>query len=135
MPITEPEWNSIRALVESVSADVSGARNFFTTGKVLKRDENKKLIWLEEFGDQPIPLVAFDYEVKYYDETPNGTTVPSTGASSPFKTKTKTVKAKVLVPKVGETVLVARELGTRRLPRCLGVILAKPGDWLVAEVE
>lgn len=135
MPITEPEWNSIRSLIENVSADVSGARGFFTTGKVIKRDEGKKIVWLEEFGDQPIPLVAFTYNVKYYDETPGGTTVPSTGSPSPHTTRTKTVKAEIQVPKVGETVLVARELGTRRLPRCLGVILAKPGDWLVAEVE
>lgn len=122
-------------MIETVAADISGARNFFTTGKVIKRNVAKKLVWLEDFGDQPIPLVAFSYQVKYYDETPNNTNVPTVGSASPFTTRTKTVTAEVQVPKIGDTVLVARELGTRRLPRCLGVILAKPGDWLVAEVE
>lgn len=116
-----------------IAAEISGSRGFFTTGKVIKRDVSKRLVWLEEFGDQPVPIVAFDYDVKYYDETPNGTTVPASGSASPFKTKTKTVVTRVRVPNVGDTVLVARELGTRRLPRCLGVIQGK--DWLVAETE
>jgi len=133
MPISEGEWNSIRNLVERVAADVSGNRNFFTTGKVIKRDEDKMLVWIEEFGDQPIPLVFFDYEVKYYDETPNGTTVPSAGSSSPFQTNSKKAKVKVIVPKIGDTVLVARELGSRRLPRCLGKLQGK--GWIVAESE
>lgn len=121
MPILEAEWTSIRSMIERVVADIAGRRDsYFITGKVIKRDEGKRLVWLKEFGDQPIPIVSFDYTVKYYDDTTTGT-------------KVKTAKAKVDVPKIGATVLVARELGSRRLPRCLGIIQGI--DWLVAEVE
>lgn len=133
MAITEPEWQSIRALIEVVSAEVSGNRNFFTTGKVIKRDTEQKLVWIEDFGDQPIPLVAFDFEINYYDETPQGTTAVAAGNAQPYAVTKKKVMAKVQVPKIGETVLVARELGSRRLPRCLGVIMGK--GWIVPESE
>lgn len=133
MPISEPEWTSIRTMIEAVASDISGTRNFFTTGKVIKRDVENMLVWLEEFGDQPIPLVLFDYEVKYYDETPNGTTAVAAGTDQPFNVKTRKVTATVLVPKIGDTVLVARELGSRRIPRCLGVIRGK--GWIVPETE
>lgn len=32
------------------------------------------------------------------------------------------VNSTVIVPEIGDTVLIARELGTRALPRCLGII-------------
>lgn len=131
--ITEPEWASIRTLIEIVAAEMSGNRNFFTTGKVIKRDETKKLVWIEDFGDQPIPIIGFDHEIEYYDETPKGTIAVVAGGASPYKVVKKKVKVKTLVPKIGDTVVVARELGSRRLPRCLGVIQGK--GWIVAESE
>lgn len=134
MPITEGEWASIRSMVEIVSAEVSGNRaSYFTTGKVIKRDEKTMCVWIEDFGDQPIPVVSYEYEVKYYDETPKGTTAVAAGNSQPSKTRVNTVQVKCKLPKVGDTVFVAREMGTRRLPRCLGVILGK--NWIVAESE
>lgn len=134
MAILETEWASIRSMIERVVSEISGRRDsFFITGIVIKRDETKMLVWLKEFGDQPIPIVSFDYTVKIHDGTPEGTVGVAVGAAQPFKTQVKTVKVKVSVPKIGESVLVARELGSRRLPRCLGVIQGK--DWLVAEVE
>jgi hypothetical protein len=134
MPISEPEWASIRNMVETVVGDMAGNRaSHFTTGKVIKRDETKKLVWLEEFGDQPIPIIGFDYEVKYYYASSAGLSTPATGGGLPSKTITKTVKVKVKVPKVGDTVVVAREFGSRRIPRCLGVIQGK--GWIVAESE
>lgn len=134
MPITEGEWASIRSLVDVAVGETVGNRgSYFTTGKVIKRDEAKRLVWLEDFGDQAIPLVGFKYEIKYYDETPNGTVGVAVGAAQPFRTRTKTIVVTPQVPKVGEIVVVAREMGTRRLPRCLGVILGK--DWVTAESE
>lgn len=134
MAISEPEWTSIRTMIEAVVGDIAGNRSVhFTTGKVIKRDELQKLVWLEEFGDQPIPIVGFDYEVKYYDQTPAGTTAPAVGGSSPYKTITKIVQTKVKVPKIGDIVFVAQEFGSKRLPRCLGVIQGK--GWIVPETE
>jgi len=134
MPISEPEWTSIHTLIEQVAPAVSGRLDsYFFTGKVIKRDEKNKCVYLKEFGDQPIPLVYFDFEVKYYDETPKGTTSVAAGNSQPHKTRTKTVNVTVKVPKVGQSVLVVRELGTRRLPRCLGVIQGK--NWISKEPD
>lgn len=113
MPITEGEWVSIRTMIESL-ANKKG--EYFTTGKVLKRDEGNKLVWTAEFGDQPIPLVAFDYCVNYYD-------TDNTGIVSK-----KTATIEVQVPKIGEIVIIAKELGVNRLPRCLGVL--KGRNWI-----
>lgn len=119
MPISEPEWLSITKLAEKVAARVSGKKDdYFVTGKVLKVDEKNRCVYMREFGDQAIPIVGFDYEVKYYDD--NGTSVSA-----------KKVIAKAVMPKRGDTVLVAREMGTNRLPRCLGVLQGK--NWIVAE--
>ena len=115
--ITEQEWNSIRAACEKIAAQVSGRRNeFFQTGIVSKRDEKNRLIWLKGFANDPIPVVGFEYEIKYYDTNADGVVVAR--------------KAKVMptVPKVGQSVLVAYELGISRLPRCVGVILGT--NWI-----
>lgn len=134
MPIDREEWRSIRALVENLTG---GKGEYFVTGKVIKRDVKRKLVWLKEFGDQAIPLVAFDYEVRYYDDNSKGRQisvpihvdeVPYSGTAIvgvPNKNTPKTAKVTVMVPKVGETVLVARELGTSRIPRCLGVLMGR----------
>ena len=122
MPISEPEWQSIRAMIERVTTQISGHKGiYFTTGKVIKRDTVNFCVYLREFGDQPIPIVGFDYTVNYYD-------TDATGAIHK-----KTSKIKVQVPKLGEAVLVISELGSQRLPRCVGVIKGK--NWLIAEEE
>ena len=132
--ITEREWTSISAMVEKIIKNQIGLKSsFFVTGKVIKVDAVNKCVFLKDFGDQPIPLVYFDYQLKYYDETPNGTTAVSAGSTQPYKTRTRTVKAEVVMPTVGQTVLVAREMGTARLPRCLGVIQGK--KWLVSDTD
>lgn len=112
--ITEPEWESIRTLIES---KVGARGEYFVTGKVVKADPDNMLVWLHEFGDQPIPIFTFDYEVKYIDTQPSGRPLRriSTGQGHHKKVLP-------LCPLVGQTVIVARELGTRRLPRCLGVL-------------
>lgn len=132
--LTDGDFRSIRQFVERIVRDMFGSRfDYFVTGTVIKRDELKKLVWLEEFGDQPIPVVAFNYEVKYYDESVKGTNYGTSGSAAQYKTYVKKAVAEILVPKVGETVLVARELGIGRLPRCLGVIQGK--GWIVREDE
>lgn len=113
MPLHEGDFRSIRALVERMLGQKG---EYFTTGTVIKRDELRNVVWLEEFGDQAIPLVAYDYEVKYYD---------ASGA--------KLAKVRPLLPKVGQTVVVARELGSRRLPRLIGIL--RGTDWISTEED
>lgn len=118
--ITEPEWNSIAAMAEKVAIQVSGRRSeYFRTGTVVKRDEVNRLVWIEDFANDPLPLVAFDYEVKYYDTDANGNLIARKAKVTP------------VVPKVGQTVVIAYESGLSRLPRCIGVLLGQ--NWIETE--
>ena len=45
----------------------------------------------------------------------------------------KDLKTEVAMPKVGDTVLIVLEMGTHRLPRCVGVIQSK--DYMVPSEE
>jgi hypothetical protein len=122
MPISEPEWLSVASMVEKIVKRIIGTRaDFFVTGKVSKVDKANKCIFMKEFGDQPIPIVGFDSEVKYYDTDNTG------------KIIAKKATVTVVMPKVGATVLVAREMGLRRMPRCLGVVQGK--NWMTPEAE
>jgi hypothetical protein len=112
MPLSHDDWREIQRLITSM---VSQQGETFTQGKVVKSDQQKKLVWLKEFGDQPIPCIAFDYSVKYYYEDASGNLIPR-------KTNAYSKEVEMLVPRVGEIVLVARHMGSRRLPKCLGVI-------------
>lgn len=134
MPINEPEWASIANFVEKIVRRIAGSKaDYFVTGKVVKVDTPNKCIFMAEFGDQPIPIAGFDYEVAYYDETPRGTTSIAAGGAQPYITNKKSAIVTLVMPKKGQTVLVAREMGTSRMPRCLGVILGK--NWIVPEYE
>lgn len=74
MPISEPEWTSIRSMIERTIRQLIGSKaDFFITGKVLKVDALNKCIYMKEFGSQAIPIVAFEYDVPVYDHTPSGT--------------------------------------------------------------
>lgn len=119
MPMSEQEWVSVAAVAEKVSRKVSGRRNeYFQTAIVSKRDVNNRLIWLKG-GNDPIPIIDFEHEVKYYD-------TDETGQAVVRKAIVQTV-----VPKVGQTVLVAFEMGVSTNPRCLGVIQSK--NWFSEE--
>lgn len=105
--LTDSDWASIYSWYEKASGKTQGQT---LMSKVIKRDEANKLIWIAELGDQPIPLLAFDYEVKYYDTDAAGAIIE------------KKAKVQPMVPEVGDHVFVAMERGTRRLPRCLGKV-------------
>jgi hypothetical protein len=119
MAITEPEWASIRALVQRMVGH-GGKDNFFSA-RVVKNDVAKKLVWVQELGNQPIPLVGFDYSVKFYDTNASGTVLPQTAVASPK------------VPDVGDTVFIVKEMGAQSLPRCLGTIQGR--GWILPEDE
>jgi len=119
MAIEDPEWESIYQFCTKIVEQVAGrAGDHFFTDTVIKNDVKQNLVWVKELGDTPIPLFTFDYEAKYYDESPRGTGL-SFGA---YKVYPKFAKVKVKCPKIGEVVLIAREMGMNRLPRCLGVL-------------
>ena len=107
MALSDADWNSIYTAIAKAIPP-----NEVVYGKVVKRDEKKKLIWLKEFGEQPIPLVGFNGTVTVYDETAQGV-------------KKKVVKVEPQVPRVGELVVVLRQMGVRRLPKCVGVVLSR----------
>ncbi len=113
-------WNTIQQLV---AESTPGSEVVY--GQVIDRDEDKMLVWLEDFGDQPIPIVGFRYTVNVYDESPRGTTVPAQGQSSPYQTYKKQFKVKTECPKIGDTVVVLRQMGSRRLAKCVGIVLSK----------
>jgi hypothetical protein len=113
MPLSHSDWESIyQAIQRALPA------HEVTYGAVVKRDVKRKLVWLKEFGDQPIPLVGFKGEVTYYDTTPTGV-------------KKKVAKIEPEVPNVGEIVVVLRQMGSRRLPKCVGVVLSRPGSYVI----
>lgn len=129
MPVEEAEWTSIFNLVErEVERIIGRRRDYFLLTVVDKRDEIRNLIWVEEFGPTPVPCFMFDYEVIYYDT--------KAGGGPPFNTNTvnkKFAKVRPLCPLIGDTVLIAREMGADRLPRCLGVL--RSFDFILDEDE
>jgi hypothetical protein len=122
MGLNSEDFASIANHVElEVGRLIGRRRDPFFSAIVTKRDTKNNLIWCaREMGDQPIPLVGFDYEITYFDESPRGT-----GGGGSFKTYKKTAKAKLMVPKVGEVVLIVREMGYDGHPRCVGVIQSR----------
>lgn len=113
--ISEGEWISIRRLIQRMG---SRRGEEVYTGYVIKADQNKKLVYLREFGTQAIPMVGQDFEVTYYD-----TQYKLVGSTLKATTVKKTAKITQMVPKVGSSAVVLRELGTGRLPRCLGRLI------------
>lgn len=121
MAITEGEWASIGAMATKIAEKVSGGRRGFLTARVIKRDENNKLVWVRELGGQAIPVVGLDYNVKYYDTDSSGTVNVKKAVISPA------------VPKIGQNVFIILEMGEASLPRCLGTIQGR--NWLESEDE
>ncbi len=113
--LTNADWREIEAFVSRIA---SKGGEPFVQGKVVASDSARKVVFLKEFGDTPIPVVGFDYQVKYSYKEPTGVTTIK-------KTKPYSNEVEILVPRVGDTVLVAQHFGTRRLPKCLGVIKSK----------
>jgi hypothetical protein len=120
MAISDAEWESIRQLIDRKGS--SRAEEFYT-GKVVKVDSTNRNVYLTQFGQQPIPIVAQDFQITYYDSVWNESLKRNVSQK-------KTAKATVIMPKKGDIVLVAREMGTARLPRCLGKVLG--AKWVIA---
>jgi hypothetical protein len=111
MALNDSDWAQIYEALEN-----SQRGSEISYGKILAVDKTRLLIKVEDFGDQWIPLVGFRQTTKVYDD--NGTNV-----------KPKTYTSVIDPPKVGEIAVVLRQFGSRRLPKCVGVILSK-GGWV-----
>jgi hypothetical protein len=115
--ISEREWASIGALITKITGKAN--KRQFITGKVVKNNTGNKTVWLKELGAQAIPVVGFDYDVKYYDTDSTGTV------------NVRHMTATPKTPKVGQIVVVALELGDQSIPRCIGVVQGK--NWITSE--
>jgi hypothetical protein len=63
MALSEDDFASIKTLVERTISDRGEP---FITGKVIKRDVPRQLVWLAECGDQPIPVIDFKLITNVY---------------------------------------------------------------------
>lgn len=128
MSLTHGQWAAIQEMVNNMLA---AQGEYFVQDVVVKSDPVRQLIWTKEFGDQPIPIFAFDYQVKYYSNTTTSVSGATPGpytivnSLTPRLSKPYTKEVQVLTPRKGDVVLVARHLGARRLPKCLGVLRSK----------
>lgn len=138
MPLLKQEWSEI---LTTINRQIAKIGKSFTQDEVVKSDKLKMLVWTKEYGDTPIPIVAFQYEVKVWDTQPAGlewevvTGESSTVAIVKTQKLPTIYKVTPVVPKPGEQVLIARLLGSRRLLRCLGVIQADPKDYKIQVTE
>lgn len=113
--LTHPEWNEIYTVIKKMIGDLGEP---FVQATVIKSDAARKVVFCKEFGDVPIPIFAHYYQVKYtYKDNAGRTIIQKTPAYSP--------DVEVLVPKVGDIVLIAQHLGSRSLPKCIGVLFSK----------
>jgi hypothetical protein len=123
MPLDYSDWDKIQSFLSKMLAERG---EYFLQAEVVKNDPDNKLVWVKELGDTPIPLLAFDYQITYYFNEPTGNTTAVGTAVNKQTVKRKTNQysrdVEVLVPRVGDVVLIAKMMGSRRLPKCLGVI-------------
>ena len=103
--ITSGEWQSIHTAIQR-SAKVPPIKH----SKVTKRDKTERKVWLHDYGDDSVPMAAFEYEISFYDE------------------ESGTIQQATLLPKipdVGDTVLVNEAMASRGLARITGVVPKK----------
>ena len=230
MALTENDFASIKTMVNDA---ITEQGQTFLTSQVVKNDPLRKLVWVKELGDQPIPVIDFQQMVDIYsfaatveplhlvgaagepafqngwgnfasgyvpvafykdpfevvhlqglafggtvnnaiftlpvgyrpsdshlfatdggnaharvDIASNGNVSLSIVGSghtslskisfraatpSPEQIQKRSGSSNLVMPKEGETVLIAFERGTRRLPRCLGVIQSQ--DYIQAQED
>lgn len=117
--LSKTDWFNIDRRIENIVGKFSSPT--LAQGIVIKADANKNLVWLKEFGDQPIPVYTFDYDIKYYDTQPTGVSGATVNTRLVVKKAVVTPKC----PKVGETVLILKQFGSRALPKCIGVLRSR----------
>jgi hypothetical protein len=116
--LTEYDWAMIYKAIES---RVQPSEIVY--GEVIRRDIKHRLVWIDEFGDQPIPLVGFNYNVPVLDVEPLGSIVDP-DLDIQMIPRQRAFSGNVIVPQIGEVVLVLRQFGRNRLPHCIGTALS-----------
>lgn len=119
MPLDRGDWAMIDRRINELAQNAPQ----FAQGVVIKADAKKNLVWVSEFGDQPIPIYTFDYDIKYYDTRPNGNV--TSGQPVPTQLLRQQAIVTPKCPQVGDIVLIARQYGSRSLPKCLGVLRSR----------
>lgn len=104
--LDKSDWN---AIYEAIRRETPV--NEIVYGKVTAQDIKQKRVKVDVTGDQWLPLVGFNGKITYYDET--GTVTDKKIASIEYD-----------VPKIGQIAVVMRQMGERRLGKCVGIILS-----------
>lgn len=117
-------WN---AILEAIRSEQMPRE--ITFGKVHHRDVANMVIWVEEFGDTAIPLAAFESGFAYYDTDATGAVNKRYDASD----GDPAYKTHLIVPRVGQTAVIANPWGNGRFPVCIGVLQSTPGSFWQGE--
>lgn len=117
--LTEADWNNIYKVIRS---EITPTEIIF--GEVIKRDVKHRLVWVDELGDQPIPLVGFNNNVTVYDVEPFENIV-DVDLDVQSSSRQRVFTSDVIVPQVGEVVMILRQFGQNRLPHCIGTALTE----------
>lgn len=116
-------WNGIADLVGR-----SRSPREVYYAKVSRSDPENNLVWVKDFGEIAIPLVAHGHFMHYYDEHPTGANVVD---GTPVATQTTKRKGTVEIacPNKGDLVVILDPWGAKRFPICIGVIQSNKGFW------
>jgi hypothetical protein len=124
--IDNHEWNAIRDMIQQLLPAES-----VVFDRVTKRDTVDKLVWTKEYGNLALPLVSFQYGFAYYDTqlTANPTnTFPVRSHQvrrEDLTNQNVNFKTRLIVPKVGDMVVILDRYGVKRHPVCIGVTESK----------
>ena len=92
-------------------------------GEVIKRDTKHKLVWINELGDQPIPLIGFGANLTAFDVVPDGNIVDVDMDMNTVANQ-RIFQIDPITPQLGQKVCVIRQFGLNRLAHCIGIALS-----------
>lgn len=118
--LSDAIWNAIADLVRR-----SDSQREVYHVEVTKVDKTRNVLFADEFGDIGIPVVAHSLGHSFYDTQPDGS-VQKKGAD--YETN-DAYQAKIIMPMVGERVVVLDPGGSKSVPICIGVIQSPNGYW------
>lgn len=124
--ISNQEWNAIRDMIQQLLPAES-----VVFDRVTKRDTVDKLVWTKEYGNLALPLVSFQYGFAYYDTQLNANPTNALPVRShqvrreDLTNQNVNFKTRLIVPKVGDMVVILDRYGIKRHPVCIGVTESK----------
>ena len=118
--LSDAIWNAIADLVRRSTSQ----REIYHV-EVTKVDKARHVLWADEFGDIGIPVVVHSLGHSFYDTQPDGTVVKK---GEDYETN-DAYQAKIIMPKVGDSVVVLDPGGAKLVPICIGVIQSPNGYW------